>query len=259
MNGTKLALGIAAIAISAVALTGCGSADPDPQETSASPEPETSAPVLRAPATSDSKTVTLEIDGGDLPEGDTATIYRYQQGWEEGEADCTDSNVEKREIVLGGGDEPQRVEFATVVGVTHWVLVAGEYVTGCGEVSTTVKEATEVNVYTGTEPSEAGAERQITVEITSTPTEVPVTGTATLLGPWASGPEADAASCETAPEVATAPLDFDYNLVSPTALFTVAPEEPGIYRVIVETVETEQSTAATTCEDGAAAATFIVR
>ncbi|MGO2933152.1 hypothetical protein [Microbacterium sp.] len=207
-------------------------------------------PTVRAPETTDDPNVRLEVNGGPLEEGTRATIYRYQAGWDGGEPDCTSSNVETRELTLDGSGEYQPIDFRTITGMTYWVLSAGDYVTPCGDAYTTVKVATSVSVFTGQETTPVGEDREITVEITSTPTDVPVTGTATVLGPWSSAPEADAASCENSPEVMDAPLEFDYGLISPTARFTVTPDAPGVYRVIVETVENDQNAPVNTCTNG---------
>lgn len=239
------------LVLSAALLTGCtGTSQPQSTPTPTG-EPVPSEPTLRVPETTSGTNVQLQVSGGDLPEGTEATVYRFDGRWDGKEPTCDDPKAETRSVVLRGDGSFQSIGFPVIPGVEHWVLVAGDRTTPCGDpgAQTIVKVKTAANVYAGGagETTPVGQPKNIGVEITSTPTPEPVTGSVLVLGPWKTLPEAKAANCATATPAFTLPLEIDYGGVSPRGSVEVTATEPGLYRVIVQTEENGQATALDTC------------
>lgn len=242
-----------ALLISAGLLSGCAAAQTAPTPTATeTPEEVPTELTLRVPPTATGTNVSLEVSGGPLPKGTEATIYRFDGGWDGGEPTCDNPKAETRSVVLNGDGKYQPLGFNVVPGVTQWVIVAGGFATECGELSTVVKVETKANIFTGgaDATTKANEPKKIEVEITSAPTPVPVSGNVLIFGPWKTIPEAQSASCEGSTPAFTLPLEIDYSGVSPRGAVEVTPTEPGIYRVVVQTGETEQSTELDTCATG---------
>ncbi|KJL49553.1 hypothetical protein RS84_00027 [Microbacterium hydrocarbonoxydans] len=242
-----------ALVLSLALMTGCApTSRPDPTPTPTE-EPVPTEPTLRVPETTTGTNVSLQVSGGNLPQGTKATIYRFDGRWDGEKPTCDDPNAETRTVVLNGDGGWQPVNFTVIPGVEHWVLVAGEYTTPCGDpkAQTVVKVETRLNVFTGgSEATKAGEPKEIAVEITSTPTPDPLSGSVLVYGPWKTLPEAEAGGCTDADPAFTLPLEIDYGGVSPRGTVELTPEEAGVYRVVVKIDENDQGTAVDTCEAG---------
>lgn len=240
-----------ALVLAAALLTGCTSNNRSRLTPTPTGESVPTQPTLRVPETTTGTNVTLQVSGGNLPKGTPATVYRFDGRWDGETPTCVDPNAETRTLVLNGDGKFQPVNFTVIPGVEHWVLVAGDQTTPCGAPGsqTVVKVKTALNIYTGgaTETTAAGASKTIDVEITSTPTPDPVTGSVLVFGPWKTLPEAQAADCTKATPAFTLPLEIDYGGVSPRGSVELTPTEAGLYRVVVQTEENAQATALDTC------------
>lgn len=247
----KTITAVTALVIAIGVLTGCSTTSrPEPTPT-ATGEATPTEPTLRVPETATGTNLTVQVSGGDLPAGTRATVYRFDGRWDGETPTCDDPKAETRNLVLTGDGAWQPVNFTVIPGVEHWVLVAGEYTTPCGDpkAQTVVKIETTLHVFAeGTVA--VGTPKTIEVEVASTATPDPVTGNVLVYGPWKTLPEATAASCETATPLATLPLSIDYSGVSARGSVELTPDQAGVYRVVVQTEENTQATAVDTCESG---------
>lgn len=249
----KLFVTLTVLMLAGALMTACSPVSRPTPKSTVTEEPLPTVPTLRVPETTTGTNVSLSVSGGNLPQGTKATIYRFDGRWDGKTPTCDDPKAETRTVVLNGGGGWQPVNFTVIPGVEHWVLVAGEYTTPCGDpkAQTVVKVETRLNVFTGgSETTKAGEPKEIAVEITSTPTPDPVTGTVLVFGPWKTLPEAEAAGCESEQPTHTLPLEFDYGGVSPRGTVQLTPGKAGVYRVVVQTEENAQATAVDTCQAG---------
>ena len=211
-------------------------------------------PTLRVPPEATGSSVLLQVSGGHLPAGTPATIYRFDSRWDTAAPTCTDSKAETFELTLNGDGKWQQINVTVIPGITHWVLVAGDYASPCGDpnAQTLFRVETQANVFTGdpTAQSRVGESMRVDVEITSPPTPEQITGTVLILGPWRTVPEAQAVNCKAASVAFRLPLTIDYGGVSPRGTVEFTPTTPGTYVAIVQTKQTGQSTALDTCETG---------
>jgi len=242
-------------------LTGCaggGDTDPTPTPTET---PRAETPSMKVPETATGSSASLMVNGGSLEKGTRATIYRFGGGWDGAPVTCDDPKAETREVTLTGDGSDQVVPFPVTPGVVSWVLVAGDYTTPCDEDGsrTRVLVGTDVDVF----PSEAPTVGQpVTIKLTGNtlPETVPATATVDVLGPWANLPQSAAADCATATVSDSSTVEMAKEAGRTVYTFDTAftPTEPGVYRVVLDVPETEQSTALNTCEDGSKAVTFVV-
>jgi len=253
----KSILGTVAV-LTTVLLAGCAPSPRQPVETTAAPTAP-SSPTLRVPETATGSSVQLEVHGGNLPKGTPATIYRFDGGWSGETPTCDDPNVETRDATLIGGSEYQVIPFPVITGVEHWVLVAGDFTTPCGDpnAATTVLVETALDTYVsgisqgGTKDDRlpVGEPRQIEVKDKSVgEITVPMPVTVTISGPWKTVPEAKAADCAKATAAVSIDLKIEHSESNPDSATTeFTPSQPGVYKVAVTADETGQTTAFDGC------------
>jgi hypothetical protein len=253
-----------AVLLLAGMLAGCSAGETD-ATTEPSPTPTLAAtPTLKVPEKYTGSNVPLLVNGGQLEQGTTATVYRFPGGWDGLPATCDDNRAETREISITGDGSDQQISFPVTEGVVSWVLVAGDFTTECGgEGSTTtvlIDTAIDVSLGSSTERTPIGEPKEISIVGKKLSAEVPATATVDVLGPWATLPEQAAAGCEGADVAFSDQLQMidEINKVTDTYTTQFTPTEAGIYQVIVRIPETAQSTEVDTCADGTNAATFVV-
>lgn len=257
-------------ALTGLLLAGCAPTTPKPSSTPTPTDSAITSPTLRVPETLTGSSATIQVNGGKLPKGTKATVYRFGGGWDGGKPTCDDPDAETRDVTLNGDGKFQPVTFAVAPGVINWVLVAGQNTTPCGDpkATTTVRVETKINLFlggSGDSTIAVGKPEKIDIELSSVglPSKpVSPTTKVTVIGPWPTLPEAKAASCDTAPIAGSQDVSFDFNrATNPAAESTFTPSKPGVYRVLVKVGETPQSTALDTCADDSTVSqpqTFVV-
>lgn len=237
----------------ALILSGCGGPS-TPEQTEAPLQP-----VLSVPTTSQGGSATLAVYSGDLEKGTKVDVYAFPLGWETTETDCTDTKAEKREVIVSNKGTEQNITFQVESGVTAFVLAGPGFSTPCNakDSHTVQKNLVNMSVSTPKDSIATGKDAGLSIETRDYYADEgaqAMDASVKALGPWKTIPEASAAECEGAPVAQTKTVKIepiDKGNLRANFPFKMTFKEPGVYRLVSSTPETERTAAFESCAGGA--------
>lgn len=261
---------IATAALTAtVLLSACATPAPTgtngPPATQAEETPLPTEPTLRIPETAPRGDMVAEVSAGDVDGPTDATLYGYrlehfdtEENTEGLSTDCAAEPSTSLDFSLPANGQWSSVPVGVTPGRYMWVLTVGDRSTPCGEEApiSTVLLDPELSVRDGDVQPTAGTAFTVDVEANRMPATLPIDVELIVTGPWPSQPAATAAGCDVEADDAQV---FTVEVTDDTfrVPFDVTLDEPGVYAMVAYAAESEQTSAASSCDGSSGSATLI--
>lgn len=249
----KLITLVAAATLTAT-LASCAGQTMEPEATPT----QSQEPSLLVPDMTYGQSAQLKIHTGDLERGTVLTVYSFPVGWDKsGKIDCSNPEAEKTQYTVAGEGVEAMVSLRVNMGYNAFVMAGPGFTTECGgEGSLTLRKIDPdlgITLSSGAEQAvmKPGVEEEVTVlasglyeseGATKFPAEVHVNG------PYASIPEATAATCENLKVALRQEVEIKPGIRSNNVRTKIKIPQTGVYFLTVSTEGNSKTMAYDSCQ-----------